>query len=56
LFRLARRGRVLHASIRSVEDRFVVDFDFAVRRVKDRSGEFYYAWGPLIFSLPLTDG
>lgn len=36
-------------------DRADVDFDFGVRRAKDRNGEFYHQWGPLVFSLPLAD-
>lgn len=36
-------------------DRAEVGFNFAVRRLHDRNGEFYHQWGPLVFSLPLED-
>jgi hypothetical protein len=36
-------------------DRFAIDFNFEVRREQDRNGEFYFQWGPLVFSLPLAE-
>jgi hypothetical protein len=32
-----------------------MNFNFEVHREQDRNGEFYFQWGPLVFSLPLAE-
>jgi uncharacterized sulfatase len=36
-------------------DEVQVDFNFTVNRIRDRNNEYFYKWGPLVFSLPLGE-
>jgi N-sulfoglucosamine sulfohydrolase len=47
-----------HIEIRrtwSGSERVMIGFDFQIQEKRDRNGEYYLKWGPLVFALPLQE-